>query len=174
MSVRKDDEDGLWKEATRDVKRAEDPRRDGDKLARPRAPRRDTARDAIARERTWHIHEEDELVTGRHPDFPVSELRRLQGGEPPHEEELNPRHQRAESARGMLEQALPAARRRGVRCLLVITGRGSEREGSGVIRLALPGWLSRGELARHVRAFASAQARHGGVGAFYVLLRKGS
>lgn len=177
MNGRNDDDDTLWREALEGVKPVADPRRDSGRLARPRARVPDATQSAaqtIARERTWQIVEDDEFVSGRHPDFQVSELRRLQRGQPPHEETINLRLQRAKSARGMLEQAVPAARRRGVRCLLVVTGKGSGREGSGVIRRSLPDWLSRGELARHVLAFTSAQPRDGGWGAFYVRLRGGA
>ena len=165
------DED-LWQEATQDVRRDEDPRRDERLPQRRRRIPLEKEPEEVSAPRGFDVAIEDDTASGRQPDFPVKELRRLQRGEPPFEETINLRHLRVENARGTLEQAIPAARRRGVRCLLVITGRGSSVPGSGVIRRALPGWLSRGVLAEHVNAFANALPGDGGVGAFYVLLRR--
>ena len=60
----------------------------------------------------------------------------------------------------------------GARVLLVITGKGSVREGGGVLRRNLPRWLAIGENAPRVLRIESAQPRHGGAGASYVLLRR--
>ncbi|MBM3506665.1 MAG: DNA mismatch repair protein MutS [Alphaproteobacteria bacterium] len=69
----------------------------------------------------------------------------------------------------------------GVRCVLVITGKGSVRAadespyagfGAGVLRAVLPRWLEAPELKPVVIASAQAGARHGGIGARYVLLRR--
>ena len=75
---------------------------------------------------------------------------------------------RAQSAmNGFLENAHSA----GKRCVLVITGKGSLKEGGGVIRRELPAWLNASEnrmriLASHRRSPATAG------GAFYVLLKR--
>jgi len=53
------------------------------------------------------------------------------------------------------------------RKLLVITGKGS-----GMLREALPQWLSTAELSRMVSACEIAKAKDGGDGAYYVTLRK--
>ncbi len=65
----------------------------------------------------------------------------------------------------------------GSRCLLVITGKGARKNiltglGRGILRELLPVWLAGPELRRLVLAFDVAQPRHGGSGAFYVLLRR--
>ena len=49
--------------------------------------------------------------------------------------------------------------------LLIVTGRGA------VLRATLPRWLSDGGLAQWVQFFHQAAPRHGGAGAFYVVLR---
>ncbi|HTI87884.1 MAG TPA: Smr/MutS family protein [Alphaproteobacteria bacterium] len=60
----------------------------------------------------------------------------------------------------------------GGRIALVITGKGTMKGGEGVLRSELPRWLSEGTLARSVLAWRPAAPRHGGEGAFYVLLRR--
>lgn len=60
----------------------------------------------------------------------------------------------------------------GGRIALVITGKGTMTDGEGILRGELPRWLSEGSLARTVLAWRPAAPRHGGEGAFYVLLRR--
>lgn len=56
------------------------------------------------------------------------------------------------------------------RCLLVITGKG--RGGSGVLRARLADWLAASDHAAKILALRPAAIRHGGDGAFYVMLRR--
>ena len=69
-----------------------------------------------------------------------------------------------------LDRALDSGARRGLRLLLVITGKGPG--GDGILRRALPGWIESGPHAARVLRVVPAQARHGGGGAFYVYLRR--
>lgn len=87
-----------------------------------------------------------------------------------------------------LRQDLPRLRTQGVRCLLVVTGKGSAStlarhtlhgdrisetpERRGVLRDNLPRWLAEAEFRPHVAAIRPAHPRHGGGGAFYVWLRR--
>ena len=67
----------------------------------------------------------------------------------------------------------------GARCVLVVTGKGRAIEigedyltpQPGVIRRRLPEWLSGSGIREHVSGYASAHPRHGGSGAYYVLLK---
>ena len=59
----------------------------------------------------------------------------------------------------------------GKRCLLIITGKGKIRE-VGVLRSSLPRWLDEPELRPRILVLRQAQPKHGGDGAWYVLLRK--
>ena len=59
----------------------------------------------------------------------------------------------------------------GVRNVLVITGKGSVREG-GVLRRMVPRWLNQPPLRSMVIAIEQAVPRDGGGGAFYLLLRR--
>jgi DNA-nicking Smr family endonuclease len=62
--------------------------------------------------------------------------------------------------------------RAGRRALLVITGKGPASKGGGVLRRNVPGWLMASPLAARILAIEPAHLRHGGEGAFYVLLRR--
>ncbi len=65
-----------------------------------------------------------------------------------------------------LVRFLLQARAGGQRLVLVITGKG------GVLRKQLPYWLGQTEFDSVIAGIGQAHARHGGGGAFYVLLRK--
>ena len=79
----------------------------------------------------------------------------------------------ADEARTEVERFLGAARADGKRCVLIVHGRGMHsKDGEPILKRRLEGWLSRGGLARHVLAFATARPSDGGAGALYVLLRR--
>ena len=85
-----------------------------------------------------------------------------------------------------LDRAHPAltafvrrAHARGLRLLLVITGKGRPDDGTeviprprGVLRHQVPAWLARPPLSALVQQIAPAHRRHGGEGAYYVYLRR--
>ncbi len=76
-------------------------------------------------------------------------------------------------ARELVEQFILASRQRGLRCVLIIHGRGlNSYEQIPVLKENLKVWLAKGRIARSVLAFCSARPTDGGVGAVYVLLRK--
>ncbi len=83
------------------------------------------------------------------------------------------------AARTALGHFLHAARSRGFRAVLVITGKGKAgvrnhgtgEEMPGVIRRRFPEWLAEPEIRHLVSGYASAHRRHGGDGAFYVMIR---
>lgn len=59
----------------------------------------------------------------------------------------------------------------GRRCLLVITGKG-QRQGTGVLRSAVPYWLNQPPLRATLLTFSHARPQDGGEGALYVLLKR--
>lgn len=59
----------------------------------------------------------------------------------------------------------------GLRSVLVITGKGSVRDG-GVLRRMVPRWLNQAPLRGMVIAIEQATPRDGGAGAYYLLLRR--
>lgn len=72
-----------------------------------------------------------------------------------------------EAVRGFIAQG----RQAGLRCVLIITGKGrGGRE--GVLKASLAGWLEEPALRSLILDVAPARAKHGGGGAFYVLLRR--
>ena len=52
----------------------------------------------------------------------------------------------------------------------MVTGKGLES--GGTLRHMVPRWLNESATREHIVAFSPAQARHGGAGALYVLLRR--
>ncbi len=61
----------------------------------------------------------------------------------------------------------------GKRCVLIITGRGKNSPfGKSILRENLQMWLTKDPFKRVILAFTTAQPKHGGTGAVYVLLRK--
>ena len=76
---------------------------------------------------------------------------------------------------------LESAQVRGLRLVLVITGKGGgdeeaswfgTRDGRGVLRRLVPQWLGLPEFRRFVVGFEPAQRTHGGEGALYVKVRR--
>ena len=78
----------------------------------------------------------------------------------------------ASRAHAALNEFLASAHGAGKRCILVITGKGSLKEGGGVIRRELPAWLNAPDNRTRIMGFAQAQPGDGGGGAFYVLLKR--
>jgi DNA-nicking Smr family endonuclease len=99
-------------------------------------------------------------------------LARLRRGEQRVERRVDLHGLTAAEARRALAAALRAAFAEGLRCVLVVHGRGLRSEAGPVLRDGLAEWLTAPPLASLVMAFASAQPRDGGPGASYVLLRR--
>lgn len=69
-----------------------------------------------------------------------------------------------------LRDFIAISQRRHRRHLLVVTGKGTG--GAGVLKHALPGWLSEPPLAAEIVAIAQAAPEKGGSGALHVIVRK--
>lgn len=114
------------------------------------------------------------------PPADRSNERRLRRGRVEIEARLDLHGMRLAEARAALGRFLHSGKARGLRTVLVITGKGlrlssrARGEGEaepGAIRRAFPDWLAEGDLRHLVSGYAPAHARHGGTGAFYVTLR---
>lgn len=81
-----------------------------------------------------------------------------------------------ERAYDLLSSALLRAARDRVRVMLVITGKGKTGapwpKQEGILRAALPQWLETPALRPFIAALRQAHPRHGGAGAWYVILRR--
>jgi DNA-nicking Smr family endonuclease len=95
---------------------------------------------------------------------------RLKRGQVPIEQTLDLHGRTQDEAHRALGGFLAAAQTAGRRCVLVVTGKGLES--GGTLRHMVPRWLNEGTSREHIVAFCPAQARHGGTGALYVLLRR--
>lgn len=79
---------------------------------------------------------------------------------------------------------LQSAAQRGLKTVLVITGKGARRErassfarpiedhGIGVLRRSVPRWLAEAPLKALVISYQQAAVKHGGEGALYIVLRR--
>ena len=100
----------------------------------------------------------------------ISTQRRIRRGQAEIEARLDLHGHTQDSAWRALVTFLALSRADGMRCVLVITGKG--RLGTGVLRARFLDWLSGPELRDLVSGFSAAHVRHGGDGAFYVMLRR--
>jgi DNA-nicking Smr family endonuclease len=107
--------------------------------------------------------------------------RRLERGHVAVEARLDLHGMRQREARAALRKFLKWAVAKDYRHVLVITGKGApaddrrpfyEPDKRGVLRSAVPHWLSQSDLAHIVLSYAEAPRRLGGEGALYVRLRK--
>jgi DNA-nicking Smr family endonuclease len=107
--------------------------------------------------------------------------RRLEKGRLEVEAKLDLHGMRQRDAHAALRRFLKSAQGRDYRHVLVITGKGATQEAAksfyaeearGVLRQAVPQWLSDPEFASIVVSFSQAPRRLGGEGALYVRLRR--
>jgi DNA-nicking Smr family endonuclease len=107
--------------------------------------------------------------------------RQLDKGKLEVEARLDLHGMRQRDAHAQLRRFLKTAQARGLKHVLVITGKGADQSGSrsfyeederGVLRQAVPHWLADPEFASLVVSFSQAPRRLGGSGALYVRLRK--
>ena len=102
--------------------------------------------------------------------------RRLRGGKLVPDRSLDLHGCSRDQAYDRLSRTIESAALAGQRVLLVVTGKGARDvdgdRSRGVIRASLPHWLETPALRPYVAALRPAHPRHGGGGAFYVILRR--
>ena len=110
------------------------------------------------------------------PGLDTRSAERLKRGQYPIEARLDLHGMTQDEAHGALGAFLAHSEARGLRCVLVITGKGVRRFGEagalGILKAAVPRWLNETPNRARILAFTAAQPQHGGGGAFYVLLRR--
>jgi DNA-nicking Smr family endonuclease len=114
------------------------------------------------------------------PGLDKASSERLKRGRYPIEARIDLHGMRQDDAHRLLGEFITRSARAEMRCVLVITGKGSRRidaEGrtiveTGILRSAVPRWLNEAPNRARILAFGAAQPRDGGGGALYVLLRR--
>jgi DNA-nicking Smr family endonuclease len=175
MAKRGDSE--LWQAALRDVKPLRK-RKPPPMLNPPPAPAPVKAPVAPAKRRAA-LPPLPPITGLRAPGLDKASAERLKRGQYPIEARIDLHGMTQDDAHGALGDFIAASARAARRCVLVITGKGLRRLGDdrpggeiGVLRSAVPRWLNEAPNRARILAFATAQPRDGGGGAFYVLLRR--
>ena len=76
------------------------------------------------------------------------------------------------SAQDALTAFVLRAHKSGKRCVLVITGKGTSKNGEGVLRQKFPHWISLSPLSDIILKSVPAAQKDGGSGAFYLYLKR--
>ena len=125
--------------------------------------------DGLSDEAVSLVHAEDELLFAN-PGVQLRLLKRLKQGHLPWQEGLDLHGYTVEQARNQLSRFIFEARKNDARCVLVVHGKANSQSGqSALLKSYVNEWLKR---LNGVLAFCSAQAKDGGAGALYVLLKK--
>ncbi len=174
------DDEALWREVTRDVRPlgkrapppapppAPEPAPEGKKKA---APARPAAR-APRPPPEPRPPELPPLVPGRPAGIDKRTAQRLRRGQLAIEATLDLHMHTQAQAHAALDAFVAGCRQRGLRCVLVITGKGRVSRDGGVLRAEVPRWLDQSPNRARVLAVTPAQPKHGGGGALYVLLKR--
>ncbi|WP_375668824.1 Smr/MutS family protein [Bartonella sp. MR168JLCBS] len=98
--------------------------------------------------------------------------RKISQGRYPLEARLDLHGYMQEEAYFFLKNFLQSSQQRGLRYVLVITGKGRSVGSDGALYRFVPYWLSTPAFRYYVYAFEQAARQHGGEGALYVWLRR--
>jgi DNA-nicking Smr family endonuclease len=121
------------------------------------------------------------LTYVRTPGLDRRTSERLKRGQLPIEARLDLHGMTQDQARRSLDGFIAHAHDRGLRAVLIITGKGLKPRGAdadpwdtapGVLKHQTPRWLNEAPNRARVLAFTPAQPRDGGTGALYVLIRR--
>lgn len=120
----------------------------------------------------FDIHEDGRYMA-RAPGVARQMARKLANGEIPPNKSIDLHGQTRQEAHPLIRKTLVAMRRSGNRCLHVVTGRGNGSvHGQGILKEALPHWLTTEPLNVHTLAVVTAPGHLGGLGAYLILLRR--
>lgn len=115
----------------------------------------------------------DEYVEGAVHGLPYRMLKKLRRGELSYQDYLDLHGYTRKEAKIKVISFLERCYAKGFRCVLIIPGRGlNSTEGKPVLKEGLIKWFTHNPLKQIVLAFSSARSCDGGLGAFYVLLRR--
>lgn len=121
----------------------------------------------------FEMEHDHEFISGRVKGLDAKIFRKLRNGQYSLQGHLDLHGLNTEQAKLGVHDFLRRAYMEGKRCLLIIPGKGRNSPlGRGILRQELIGWLTQAPLKRMILAFSTAQPRHGGTGALYLLLRQ--
>ncbi len=148
--------------------------------ARPAHPPPNDEKEGLARLRDlvegsveMDITFSDEYIEGAVKGLHHRLLRRLKKGQIPVQDYIDLHGLTRQEAEGEVREFLLRSHQFGLRCVLIVHGRGLNSPDSfPILKENMPLWLNRGPLKKFVLAFASARSYDGGTGAVYVLLRR--
>ena len=114
----------------------------------------------------------DEYIEGAVQGFSRKLMKKLKRGELPVQDYIDLHGFTKQDAETAVTNFLLESFRNGLRCVLIVHGRGlNSPESLPVLKEGLPQWLNRGRVRKMVLAFATARPYDGGTGATYVFLR---
>ena len=124
-----------------------------------------------------------DLAYNKSPSLDRRTSEKLRRGQLPIEARLDMHGMTQAKAKTSLLSFILRAYNSGLRCVLVITGKGSSSKGtgedavwlqaeSGVLREATPQWLNDPAIRPKILSFCQARPKDGGQGALYVLLKR--
>jgi DNA-nicking Smr family endonuclease len=129
--------------------------------------------DLVAGRAGFDITDTDEYVEGCVSGLDIRLVRKLRSGEFSRQAALDLHGMTADAAQPEVEQFVLRSVNAGLRCVLIVHGRGRNSPGQfPVLKDRLKQWLTRGKLGRLVLAFSTARPHDGGPGAVYILLRR--
>lgn len=115
----------------------------------------------------------DEYIEGAVQGVSRKLMKKLKRGEMPVQGHIDLHGLTKQDAETAVADFLLESFRNGVRCVLIVHGRGlNSPESLPVLKEGLPQWLNRGRVRKVVLAFATARPYDGGTGATYVFLRR--
>lgn len=111
-------------------------------------------------------------TTGRHHPLEKPTKRKIAKGRLPLEARIDLHGLYQGEAHDMLLDFLLRAHQRGLRHVLVITGKGSSMGSDGALKRAAPLWFSKPEFRYLISSYEPAAQHHGGEGALYIRLAR--
>lgn len=114
------------------------------------------------------------VVPIRNKPHPIEKpvIRKLSRGRLPIDGRIDLHGLTQSEAHNLLFGFLARAHERGLRHVLVITGKGTSRGSEGALKRAVPVWLSKPEFRFLISGYEDAARGHGGEGALYIRLRR--
>ena len=115
----------------------------------------------------------DEYIEGSIKGFSRKQMKRLKRGQIPVQDHIDLHGMTRQEAEKEVKAFILRSHRLGLRCVLIVHGRGlNSPESLPVLKEGLPRWLRSGPVKKIVLAFATARPYDGGTGAVYVLLKR--